>query len=270
MYDRFGREIRYLRISVTTACNLACVYCVPDAGGPLGGGRPGSCGPLRILTFDEIGRIAEAAVRLDITKVRLTGGEPLLRPRLWELVCRLKGIPGLEHVALTTNGVLLSKHAPALKEAGLDSVNVSLDTLSPERYTELTGGDIRAVLRGILAAREAGIPVKINAVVLEDGEAEIGPLRAYCAAGGLGIQLIERFDLHRTKTAQVRYDRPHRCEECDRIRLLADGTLKPCLHSNQELDVDFRDLVGSLRRCIEAKPSQGGACTNRRMIEIGG
>jgi cyclic pyranopterin phosphate synthase len=270
MYDRFGRDIRYLRISVTTACNLACTYCVPDAGG----GRPGSCGdarrPSRLLTFDEIVLIAQAAVALDITKVRLTGGEPLLRPRLSVLVRRLKRVPGLEHVALTTNGVLLSGQALALKEAGLDSVNVSLDTLSPDRYTELTGGDIRAVLRGILAAREAGIPVKINAVVLEDGEAETGPLREYCAAEGLGIQLIERFHLDRTKITGRRYDRPHRCEECDRIRLLADGTLKPCLHTNQELDVDFRDLEGSLRRCIEAKPPRGGVCTNRHMVEIGG
>ncbi len=271
MYDRYGRDIRCLRVSVTAACNLRCSYCVPDedsAPAETGRGR-NRRGP---LSFDETCLVAREAVRLGITKIRLTGGEPLLRPRIEELVSGLKDIAGLEHVAMTTNGVLLERSAPRLSSAGLDSVNVSLDTLSAARYAEITGGaSIEAVLRGIAAVRREGIPTKINMVVQPDGHAdEIERMRAFCAEQGAALQLIERYDLRATKLSNARYDRPHTCERCDRIRLIADGTLKPCLHSNLEVSVDFADVGKSLRECIELKPKRGGVCTNRRMVEIGG
>ena len=270
MRDRYGRDIRCLRVSVTQACNLRCSYCSAEGEGHGPGASTGHR-LRRVLSLEEIASIASAAARLGICKVRLTGGEPLLRPRLPDLVRLLKAIPHLEHVAMTSNGILLARAAASLKAAGLDTVNVSLDTLSPERFASITGGKLQAVLDGIEAAREAGIPVKINMVVSPEGDAgERERVRAFCVSKGLGLQLIEQYELGREKIREPRFDRPHKCEQCDRIRLLADGMLKPCLHSDLEVPVDFTDVERSLRECIEGKPERGEVCTNRRMVEIGG
>jgi cyclic pyranopterin phosphate synthase len=211
-------------------------------------------------------------VRLGVTKVRLTGGEPLVKRGIVELVGMLRGVEGLRQLAMTTNGTLLGRHAGALKSAGLDSLNISLDTLDPERYRHITRvGDIRRVLAGIDAARARGLPVKINMVVLEDTpEAEIGRMRHFCSQKGARLQLINHYDLSAEKSDDYRYDRPPRCEECNRIRLLADGTLKPCLHSDLEIPVDLNDIEGSLLETVARKPARGLACTARSMMEIGG
>ena len=175
MKDSYRREINYLRVSVTDRCNLRCVYCMPPEGvkaAPHG----------EVLTFEEIETVVRAAAAVGVKKVRLTGGEPLVRRGLEELVRRLSGIPGIDDLALTTNGILLPEKAAALKDAGLKRVNISLDSLVPERYREITrGGDLSLVLAGVRAALEEGLhPVKVNTVVIrgfnEDEVVEIARL----------------------------------------------------------------------------------------------
>ncbi len=160
--DAYNRSISYLRISVTDRCNLRCIYCMPEEGIPL---KPHH----ELLTFEEITRIVKIAASLGITKIRLTGGEPLTRKGIVDLVRMIASVPGIEDLAMTTNGVLLPTFAYKLKEAGLKRVNVSLDTLKPERFRRITRvGNLEDVLKGIEEARKAGLtPIKINMVVLE-------------------------------------------------------------------------------------------------------
>jgi len=270
MFDRFDRPITYLRISVTDKCNLRCRYCVPPEGVPKRRHQD-------FISFEQIAAVTGAAVRLGVSKVRLTGGEPLVKRGIVELVRMLAGIEGLSHLAMTSNGTLLPRFAPALREAGLDSLNISLDTLDPERYRFLTrGGCIDDALAGIEAARDAGFPVKVNMVVLEDTRsAEIESMRAFCEARGMRLQLINHFELGREKTdsdgrTPYGFDRPPSCARCNRIRLMADGMLKPCLHSDLEVALDFSRLEQSLREAVLAKPERGGTCRNRAMSQIGG
>jgi len=265
MFDRFDRPITYLRISVTDKCNLRCRYCMPAEGVP----------PRKhedFLSLEQIAEVARAAVGLGVRKIRLTGGEPLVKRGIVDLVRMLGGIDGLEHLAMTTNGTLLARHARPLKEAGLDSVNVSLDTLDPERYRALTrGGSIEDARAGIEAALGEGFPVKINMVVLEDtGEEEIGAMRAFCAERGARLQLINHFSLLNEKSDSYSFERPPSCGQCNRIRPMADGMLKPCLHSDAEVRLDFSRLEESLREAILSKPKRGAVCTIRTMSQIGG
>ncbi len=265
MYDSFRRRIDYLRISVTDKCNLRCRYCMPEEGVPLRRHE-------EFLSHEQIVEVVRAAVGLGLTKIRLTGGEPLVKRGIVELVGMIRAVPGVRQLAMTTNGTLLGGLAAGLRKAGLDSLNVSLDTLEAERYRQLTrGGRIELVLQGIEAARREGFPVKINMVVLEDTTpGEIERLRRFCRDKGLALQLINHFDIARPKSQDYLFDRPPKCATCNKIRLLADGQLKPCLHSDQEIPLDPADIAGSLRRTIEAKPENGCACTNRLMSQIGG
>lgn len=166
MNDRYGRKIDYMRISVTDRCNLRCRYCMPD-GIPLVSMK-------EILTYEEIELVCRIAARSGISKLKITGGEPLVRFGCAELVGRLKKIPGIRQVTMTTNGVLLQKYLPRLLENGLDAVNISLDTLKPEQYQSITGKqDLSHVLEAVEQAVAAGILVKVNCVLLKainDGE----------------------------------------------------------------------------------------------------
>jgi cyclic pyranopterin phosphate synthase len=159
--DSFGRTINYLRISVTDRCNLRCIYCMPPEGVPQ---MPHS----EILSYEEIRAVVQAAAELGIYKIRLTGGEPLVRVELPKLVRMLSQIEGIEELSLTTNGTVLKKYALELKQAGLSRVNVSLDTLNPDKFRYITRlGELQGVLEGIEAAKEAGFdPVKVNTVVM--------------------------------------------------------------------------------------------------------
>jgi len=265
MFDRFSRSITYMRISVTDKCNLRCVYCMPPEGVPVRRHDD-------FLTLEQMAEAARAAVGLGVTKIRLTGGEPLVKRGIVRLVGMIAAIEGLEHLAMTTNGTLLAPRARELAEAGLDSVNVSLDTLDPARYRELTrGGAIEDALAGIAAARAAGLPVKLNMVVMEGGDpAEITRMREFADGIDARVQLINHYELFRKKGDTYAFDRPPECAGCNRIRLTADGMLKPCLHSDQEVPLDFSRLEESLRAAVDAKPLHGGTCTNRSMPQIGG
>jgi len=266
MFDRFNRSIDYLRISVTDKCNLRCTYCMPCDGVPQ---KPHS----EILRFEQIVAIVQTAVSLGITKVRLTGGEPLVRRGIVDLVRRIGEVDGIEKLAMTTNGILLPRYAQELKDAGLSSVNISLDTLDTERYKTLTrGGDVARAIAGVDAAVAAGYaPIKVNTVVRDDTtQEELVALAAFCAERGVLLQRIREYSLSAQKQDAHQYERPPSCAACNRIRLTADGKLKSCLHSDDEIPVDFDDIEGSIRNAVLTKPKHGAACTNRPMISIGG
>ena len=266
MLDQYNREIHYLRISITDKCNLRCTYCMPEEGVPF---KTHS----EIMSFEDIVKVVEAAAELGINKIRLTGGEPLVRKDVVKLVSMIKAVKGIDHLGMTTNGVLLDKLAGPLKEAGLDSINISMDTLNPERYKKITRlGDISNTLKGIDAAIKAGFKkIKINVVVMDNTpDNEIKEMQTFCTSKGLTLQLINHYDLSAEKKNTYKFDRPPNCAICNRIRLTADGVLKPCLHSNQEIPVNPDDIISSLKKTILDKPENGSVCTNRSMIEIGG
>ena len=181
-------------------------------------------------------------------------------------------VNGIETVAMTTNGILLPEKAKSLKKAGLSSVNISFDTLNPEKYKNITrGGDLQNVFAGIDAAKKVGFPVKINMVVTDEtSENEIAEMQKFCDEKKLKLQLINHYSLVSEKKDDYVFDRPPNCANCNRIRLLADGSLKPCLHSNEEITVDMNDIKRSLLKTVWEKPESGDSCTNRNMIEIGG
>ena len=268
MRDSYNREINYLRISVTDRCNLRCIYCMPASG----------VRRIRhdeILSFEEIIAIAREASRLGVSKFRLTGGEPLVRKNIALLIRSLKTIAGIREVSLTTNGVLLSGLAGEIRSAGLDRINISLDSIDPERYRAITrNGNIRDALRGIDAALAAGFAwIKINMVLLPGVDrSEVEGMERFCRQKGLELQRINHYSLNRPKTSRPRYEaeRPLACTECNRIRLTADGKLKACLFSNTEFPVDQSDIRGSLERTIRNKPRRGIFCSNRQNWQIGG
>jgi GTP 3',8-cyclase len=186
--DSFQRPINYLRISVTDRCNLRCVYCVPEGGISL-------MSHFDILSYEEIYTLVKAAAELGINRVRLTGGEPLVRSGLPELIKLIAGIDTIKDISMTTNGMLLAKYAVELKEAGLDRVNVSLDTLKPERFHQITRcGKIEDTLNGIKTAEEAGLnPVKINMVVMSGvNDDEIIDFARKTVTDGWNVRFIEQ------------------------------------------------------------------------------
>jgi cyclic pyranopterin phosphate synthase len=265
MRDACGREINYLRISVTDRCNLRCRYCMPEEGIAL-------ISHEEILSYEGIAEIAAAAVRLGVTKIRLTGGEPLARKGLLELVRKLKAIPGLRILAMTTNGTLLAPVAAELALAGLDSVNISLDTIDPERYRFLTRrGNLQDALAGLDAAILAGLKVKLNMVVLSDtGEAEVEAMRDFARSKGVALQTIGQYSLQEEKRDDYAYDRPPPCASCNRIRLMANGALRSCLHSDLDFKVDFDDIEGSIAAAIRGKPAHGAVSSTPSVGQIGG
>ncbi len=265
MFDSYGRNIHYLRVSVTDRCNLRCTYCMPEEGVPF---VPHE----RILSLERIALVARAAAGLGFDKIRLTGGEPLVRKGLPELVSMISGIPGIATIGMTTNGTLLAPLAAELRRSGLTSVNVSLDTLDPARFALVTrGGDIRDAIAGVRAARLAGFPVKLNVVVADDeSQADLESVRAFAEAEGCAVQTIRQYRLDETKYDDERYERPSPCAICDRIRLLATGELKPCLHGDAAIAVDWNDIPGSIRDCVALKPACGSHASTHLVSAIGG
>ena len=265
MRDPFGREISYLRISVTDRCNLRCLYCMPESGIQL-------IPHADILSYERIAEIVAAAVRLGLHKIRLTGGEPLVRKGIVDLVGKLKAIPGLVTLAMTTNGTLLAPIAIDLAERGLDSVNISLDTLDPERFRLVTRrGELFDALAGMEAAINAGISVKINMVILPDtGQADIEAMREFARSKGVALQTIAQYSLQESKRDDYISDRPPPCASCNRIRLMANGRLRSCLHSDIDFKIDFDDIEGSLKAAILGKPAHGAVSSTPFVGQIGG
>jgi len=323
--DSFGRVIDYLRISVTDRCNERCLYCMPQ------GYRGWQRSPDH-LTTDELLRVVRVAAGMGFRKFRLTGGEPLLRADLVKIVRGIAAIPGVACIGLSTNGTRLASLAGPLREAGLRTVNVSLDALDPARYRRVTGGDIALVLAGLRAALAAGFErVKLNAVLMRGvNECEIWPLVLFAAEHDLPLRLIELMPITSSRVLQpgdffsieearsliaerdelvpvpslylgwgpAKYYRlrqtgalvgfigamttPHFCETCNKLRLTADGRLRPCLgdHGEVELRSVLRspssddDLRECLDRAIRLKPlahrMSPGFTPCRPMPAIGG
>jgi len=320
MQDICGRQITYLRISVTDLCNLRCRYCIPEAG------VVQKC-HTEILSYEEILQVVRAAAALGVEKIRITGGEPLVRRGITELVRMIAGVPGIRDLSLTTNGLLLGDMAQDLKGAGLGRVNVSLDTLNPEKYAQITrGGDLRRVLAGLQAAREAGLaPIKINTVLIGGfNDDEIADFAQLTRQEALDVRFIELMPIGEASTwteghfipSQTVLDRlpqleaepeggdggparhwrlpgalgriglinpisSHFCGTCNRIRLTADGRLKPCLHTDREIDLrpalgDPTALQDLIRLGVRQKPEghRINGCdfapVTRNMHQIGG
>lgn len=275
MKDSYGREIDYMRISITDRCNLRCRYCMPDSTPALPGGE--------LLTYEEIVQVCWEAAALGITRFKITGGEPLVRLDAAKLIGKLKGIPGVEAVTLTTNGVLLSEHLKELHEQGLDAVNISLDTLDERRYREITGFDaLPRVLEGFYQALETGMKVKINTVLQADRSPEdwqelvllardhpvdVRFIELMPIGTGRELQGVSNPELQE-RIAEIypglsRDRRIHGngpavyyripgfsgsigfisaihgkfCESCNRLRMSAAGELKPCLCYGGTVDV---------------------------------
>ncbi|MDA8188642.1 MAG: GTP 3',8-cyclase MoaA [Dehalococcoidales bacterium] len=342
--DGFNRPIQYLRVSVTDRCNFRCFYCMPQQGVQ---NRRHS----EILTYEEIALIVRAAAGLGLSKVRITGGEPLVRLGIVDLVRMLAEIPGIDDLAMTTNGFLLATHARALKEAGLRRVNVSLDTLKPDRFARITGAPaLKRVIAGIEEAREAGLrPIKINVVALRGvNDDELADFAAVTIEKEWNVRFIELMPLGQTAAwgsgsylpvdeikeiigalgplepdapdepkpdaadqrgepersalpttiGPARYCRlpgakgtigfispvsDHFCFNCNRLRLTADGRLRPCLLWEDEIDLrtplregaTLEDVKGLLTHAAAIKPeghrlSERIVPVGRVMSEIGG
>lgn len=192
--DRFQRKIEYLRLSVTDRCDLRCAYCMPE-------GFKGYEEPAHWLTFDEIERLIGAFARLGVKRLRLTGGEPLLRRNLPELAGRLAALPGIEDLSLSTNATQLAKHALILRQNGVSRINVSLDSLQRERIEQITGVDcLNKVLAGLMAGKEAGFaPIKVNMVALQGvNEDEIDAMVEFCLEHGFTLRFIETMPMGST------------------------------------------------------------------------
>ena len=333
LVDPFQRVISYLRVSVTDRCNLRCVYCMPEEGIEF---QPRE----EILSYEEILATVRVGASMGLRKVRLTGGEPLVRHGIADLVAMISSVPGIEDISLTTNGIALPRMAEPLARAGLRRVNISLDTLRPERFHQITRwGRYEDVMEGIAAARAAGLsPIKINIVVmrlinddevldfarstyeqdwdirfielmpfLEEQETcikdtslvlgfvpteeikqqikrELGPLEPSQAKVGHGP--ARYFKLPGAK-GNIGFISPvsekHFCESCNRMRLTADGKIRPCLLTDHEVDLkstlrgggDEEALRQGILEALRSKPdahhlSDGNRPRWRKMIQIGG
>jgi GTP 3',8-cyclase len=266
MYDRFNRRISYLRVSVTDRCNLRCTYCMPAEGVKLLSHND-------ILSIEEIVEIVREAVSIGITKVRITGGEPLVRKGVISLVERIAAIDGIEDFGLTTNGILLQEFAADLAGAGLHRINISLDTVDPGKFETITrGGDIQKVFAGIRAAVMAGLtPVKINCVVRNSSdEPDAKAVREFCHENGLEARFIHEMSLADGCFTIVENGHGGDCVHCNRLRLTANGMIRPCLFSNIQFNVRELGIRQSLEKAIGLKPEKGSVNVNGAFHNMGG
>jgi GTP 3',8-cyclase len=266
VFDRFNRNIDYLRISVTDRCNLRCRYCMPEEGIKLLSHED-------ILTFDEITDFTKVAVGAGIKKVRITGGEPLVRKGIVSLVSMLASIKGIEDLSMTTNGALLKRFAKELFKAGLQRINISLDTLDPVKYEYITrGGNLKEVLSGIEAVKETGmIPVKINCVIREPVKNnDLLALESWCRSLDLEIRYITQMDLKHGSFSVVEGGSGGNCSVCNRLRLTANGKLIPCLFSDLEFDIRKSGYVEAITEALELKPECGSFNNKGNFYNIGG
>ncbi len=266
MLDRFKRNITYLRISVTDRCNLRCHYCMPAEGVEW---IPHNS----VLSFEEIREVVKVAVKLGVNKIRLTGGEPLVRKGIRDLVRMIAGVEGVEDFSMTTNGIFLDKYACELAAAGLDRVNISLDTLDAKKYSELTrGGNINDVLKGIDAACKAGLtPVKINCVkTASTSDEDILNLRSFCEANGFQLRFIHQMSLTEGKFSPVEGGEGGRCHICNRIRLTAKGDVIPCLFSEHGFNVREYGIEEAILMAVGKKPATGHKNKVHSFYNIGG
>jgi len=225
-----------------------------------------------ILSFEEIAEFAKVSVANGITKIRLTGGEPLVRKGIVDLVGMLSKIDGLEDLSMTTNGILLPEFARALKAAGLSRINISLDTVNPESFRAITRtGDLSDVFEGIDAAREAGLdPIKINCVLLGQPNEDTLELKRFCTERGLSLRFIHQMNLKNGEFSVVEGGEGGKCDQCNRLRLLANGDIKPCLFSDLAYNVRKLGHQEALNLALGNKPQSGSYNKSGEFYNIGG
>jgi len=226
-----------------------------------------------ILSFEEIMEVVDAAMAMGVDKIRITGGEPLVRKGIVNLVQMIASKPGIQDLGMTTNGQLLEKFAQPLKDAGLHRVNVSLDTMNPERYRQVTrGGDIENVLKGIDAAAKAGLsPVKINCVIVKSpSEPDALEVEAYGKKHGLQVRFIRQMDLEKGEFYIVDGGSGGDCSTCNRLRLTANGMIKPCLFNDMEYNIREHGAFKALQLALGNKPSCGTINRHGEFYNIGG
>lgn len=266
MYDRFNRKINYLRISVTDRCNLRCTYCMPPEG----------IKQLRhedILTFDEIVQVTKAAVQLGVDKVRLTGGEPLVRKSIVDLVAMIAKIKGITDFSMTTNGTLLARFADDLRKAGLHRVNISLDTINPDKYKEFSRiGSIEDVFAGIKAADKAGLhPIKINCVIKNSSdEPDAIAVKQFGLQHGYQVRFIKEMNLESGNFSIVEGGEGGDCSRCNRLRLTSDGKILPCLFSDLGFDIRALGVEQAIKLALADKPEAGTRNQFKHFSNIGG
>jgi GTP 3',8-cyclase len=266
MFDRYNRKLNYLRISVTDRCNLRCTYCMPEEGIKLFRHE-------EILSYSEIAEFTKTAVKHGVTKVRLTGGEPLVRKGVTALVRMISEIDGIDDLSMTTNGTLLKQYAMALKEAGLHRVNISLDTVDPVKFKMVTRvGELKEVFEGIEAAKQAGLfPVKINCVIKNSKEEEEAmSVTRFCKDNDLEIRYIRQMDLVNGHFSIVEGGTGGDCSICNRLRLTSNGKLKPCLFNNLEFDIRELGYEKAIKLAAELKPECGSKNESGAFYNIGG
>ncbi len=253
MHDPWGRTIDYLRISVTDRCNLRCRYCMPERGVPL-------IPQENLLTFEEITEVARSAISLGAKKIRLTGGEPLVRAHVVELVGMLARIPGMTDLSMTTNGTMLEALASPLAEAGLQRLNISLDAIDAARYrAKSRGGNVQHVLTGIRAAQAAGFKcIKLNCVIESScNEPDAQNVADFAREHGLIVRFIRRMNLATGEFWPVIGGAGGDCPRCSRLRLSSDGVVRPCLFSDEGFSVREFGATDALMRAIDHKPWAG-------------
>ena len=266
MYDKYNRKINYLRISVTDRCNLRCMYCMPEGGVPM-------LKHEEILNFEEIVNVAKAAVRNGVDKIRITGGEPSVRKGIIDLVRMIGEIDGISDYSMTTNAILLDQYAEELKKAGLNRINISLDTLNLDKFNQITrGGDIKKVFAGIDAAKKAGLePIKVNCVIKNSAEeTDAVAVARYCKENGLHVRFITEMDLEKGEFSIVHGGSGGDCGNCNRIRLTANGMIKPCLFSDIQYSVRELGADKAIDLAIGNKPQNGNTNVTGKFYNIGG
>lgn len=315
MKDSYGREIDYLRLSLTERCTLRCVYCRSDED---------LCPKTKELSAEELILLAESCVELGIKRIRLTGGEPLLRKDLIQIVTGIAALPGLEDLSVTTNAQMLAGMAADLKAAGLMRLNISMDTLKPDLFEKLTAGSLQKVFDGIHAALEVGFePIKINVVLMRGvNDNEVDDFIALTAKHKIDVRFIEYMPigcgngsnnlrvnnqeliaerpwlrqlpprLHSQPSSDYTYDgalgrvgfispiSQHFCADCNRIRIMSDGSLRTCLGRPREVSLRESLAMGKeavkqqISKEILAKPARHGfnqeVLEKRNMSRIGG
>jgi len=226
-----------------------------------------------ILSFEEIAAVVKHGAKQGITKVRITGGEPLVRRNISALVAMLASVPGITDLAMTTNGTLLEGMARELKDAGLNRINISLDTMDPERYAEITrGGDLQPVLRGIREAVKVGLlPVKLNCVIREhSGEPDARSVAEWGREVGAEVRYIHMMTLHQGSFSQVEGGDGGNCASCNRLRLTANGLLKPCLFHNSGFSIRELGIGQAYAEALKHKPVCGSFNNTGTFYNIGG
>ncbi len=266
MLDSYNRNINYLRISLTDRCNLRCTYCMPEEGVK-------HIDHQEILSFEEIIEFTKTSVSLGIDKVRITGGEPLVRKGVVNLVEMLAAIEGIKDLSMTTNATLLDKFAMPLKQAGLHRINISLDTLNPDKFHAITRlGNIQDVYNGIDAALNAGFyPLKINCVIQHSkDEPDAQEVALYAQRKGIEVRFIPQMNLENGSFGQVINGEGGKCHNCNRLRLTANGKIKPCLFSDLEIDIRKTGYKEAIQMAIGIKPEKGIQNHNNLFNSMGG